>query len=425
MSREFKLPDLGEGIHEGEVLAVKVSAGDAVTEGDIILEVETDKAAVDIPSPVTGTVEAVHVSPGDIVTVGQVLVTFGDAMGAAAATGAAPSISPRGREGPIPASPATRRLARELGVDLSLVTPSGPAGLVTAEDVKAQAEKTAEGPAPAPPTTGTPVTPPVTAAPTRRSPRPMDTVDPVLADFSRWGPTERRPMRTIRRAIARQMSLSWQQIPHATSQHHADVTLLEAFRAKHTSAVAAQGGRLSLTVFALKAAVTALRQCPDMNASLDTATGEVIRKHYYHIGVAVDTEDGLVVPVLRDVDRKSITELAIELNDMISRARQRKMSIQDMQGGTFTITNTGPLGGGHSTPIINFPEVAIMGMGAAKLQPVVAETGPGSHEFVARLIMPLVLSFDHRLIDGADGNRFMNLVIAMLEDPEKLMLAMA
>jgi pyruvate dehydrogenase E2 component (dihydrolipoamide acetyltransferase) len=443
MAREFKLPDLGEGVHEGEVLKVVVAAGDAVTEGDILLEVETDKAAVDIPSPFTGTVAAVHVAPGDVVKVGQVLVTFGDAAATAASQRAmtaaeetpppadtavkAPSTrspSAAGR-GPVPASPATRRLARELGVELAKVTPSGPAGLVTADDVRAHAEKTA-----AEETTAGAAAPEIVpdagTAPRRNQPaRPMDTTAPELPDFSRWGATERRPLRTIRRAIARQMSLSWQQIPHVTSQHRADVTRVEAFRNKHKGAVAKNGGKLSLTIFALKAVVAALQRFPDFNGSLDTATGDVIHKHYYHVGVAVDTDDGLVVPVLRDVDRKSIADLAIELNELVTRTRERKVSRDDMQGGTFTITNMGPLGGGHATPIINFPEVAIMGMGAASLEPVVVKKDDGGHGFAARLILPLTLSFDHRLLDGADGAKFMNFVIRLLEDPDQLMLTMS
>jgi pyruvate dehydrogenase E2 component (dihydrolipoamide acetyltransferase) len=430
MGRSFKLPDLGEGIHEGEILAVPVSVGDMVKEGDTILEVETDKAAVEIPSPYTGRIEEILCKPGDIVKVGEVLMVFSDlepavvemepeklkaaerpAKPEAVAPPAAPiQPVPSHERGPIPASPATRRLARELGVDLNQVPPSGPGGLVTAEDVRAFAGKIKEEAKPAP-------VPPPEARP---APLAVAAVPP-LPDFSKWGPIERVPVRSIRRATAKQMALSWSQIPHVNSQATVDITKLEAFRRQHKARVEAKGGRLTITVFALKAVVAALKAYPRFNASLDTQSGEIILKHYYHIGVAVNTDDGLIVPVIRDVDHKSIIELSIELNDLVQRTRNRKVTLEEMKGGVFTITNVGPMGGSFFAPIINYPEVAILGLGGARLQPVVRGTEE-DYEIVPRLLMPLILTIDHRVLDGADAMLFMRVITDALEDPEELLM---
>ena len=428
MSRSFKLPDLGEGIHEGEILAVSVSVGQEVKEGDIILEVETDKAAVEIPSPYTGTVEEIFVKPGDIVNVGDVMMTFsggketGDSEEEIAtakpapptAEPPAPPLPPAGaKHGPVPASPATRRLARELAVDLHLVTPTGPAGLVTAEDVRSVADTGQAAPA-------------APAAPATVAPDglPADAVIPELPDFTKWGSVERVPFRSIRRATARQMSLAWSQIPHVNSQDVVDVTKLEAFRQKHKAEIESIGGKLTLTVFALKAIATALKTYPNFNATLDTVNSEIIIKHYYNIGVAVNTDSGLIVPVVRDVDRKSIRELAVELNDLVQRTRARKTAVKEMQGGTFTITNAGAMGGGFFAPIINYPEVAILGVGQARMQPVVREKEKGNFVIVPRLMMPVVLCIDHRVLDGADAVRFLKVLIDTLEDPDELLISM-
>ena len=443
MARSFKLPDLGEGIHEGEVLAVRVAVGDAVSEDDIILEVETDKAAVEIPSPYTAKVEEIRVQTGDVVKVGDVLLLFsGEGDAEAPAAPVSPEAPPKregqkkpqvavpetpasleptdrpaspSRTGPVPASPATRRLARELGIDLVRVSPSGPAGLVTADDVRRVAQ---EG---IPPATAPEIP---TAAPAGSAAPPPQAAPPELPDFNKWGPTEQIPFRSIRRATARQMALSWSQVPHVSTQNRADITRLEEFRRKHKAQVAKKGGRLTLTVFALKAVVTALKMHPRFNATLDLDRQEIILKRHYHLGVAVDTEEGLIVPVVRDVDRKSITELAVELSDLVERAHQRKITLEELQGGTFTITNVGAGGGGSFSPIINFPQAAILGMGAAGLQPVVVENPRSRPEIVPRLILPLVLAFDHRVLDGGDGTRFMRVVIDALEDPEELLLTM-
>ncbi len=428
MSRSFKLPDLGEGIHEGEVLSVPVSVGKAVKEGDIILEVETDKAAVEIPSPYTGSVHEIFVNPGDVVNVGDVMMTFSGGEEAKEGEEKKQTIAPRPpaeaitaahqpsaetKTGPVPASPATRRLARELEVDLHLVTPTGPAGLVTAEDVRAFSAQGAAGTKDTLAAPGLPV-----------EARPAAAAETELPDFSKWGSVERVPFRSIRRATAKQMSLAWSQIPHVNSQDVVDVTKLEAFRQRHKAEIEGIGGKLTLTVFALKAIATALKTYPNFNATLDTNNSEIIIKHYYNIGVAVNTDSGLIVPVIRDVDRKSIKELAVELNDLVQRTRTRKTTVAEMQGGTFTITNAGAMGGGFFAPIINYPEVAILGVGQARMQPVVREKEKGNFVIVPRLMMPVALCIDHRVLDGADAIRFLRVLIDTLEDPDELLISM-
>ena len=419
MARAFKLPDLGEGIHEGEVLSVRVAVGDKVKEGDIILEVETDKAAVEIPSPYTGVVEEILVKPGDTVKVGQVMMTFTGAEEVVPARkekveakapepSKALEVKPEiaRREGPVPASPATRRLARELGVDLSRVPPTGPGGLVTAEDVRAFAEKKEK----------------VLEKP--EEVRPLVMGAPKLPEFSKWGPIERVPLRSIRKATAKQMALAWSQIPHVSNHDVADMTKLDAFQKKHKAEINAKGGKLTHTVFALKAIATALKAFPRFNGSIDTEAAEIVLKHYYHIGVAVATEDGLIVPVIRDVDRKSVAELSVEMKTLAEKTRARKVTLEELQGGTFSITNVGPMGGGQFVPIINYPQVAILGMGAAGMKPVVVGTEKEGYRIEPRLMMPLVLCIDHRILDGADAIPFMRMIVELLEDPEQLFMMM-
>jgi len=427
MSKSFKLPDLGEGVHEGEVLAVHVSVGQEVKEGDIILEVETDKAAVEIPSPFSGTVAQILVKPGDTVKVGDVMMTFGNGEAAEAVEEKKPEEVPSKtdepekvvsapqagkRKGPVPASPSTRRLARELDVDLHRVTPTGSGGLVTADDVRAFADRGKDE-----------VEAPATGEDVPAEAQAVSIPSPTLPDFTRWGPVERVPFRSLRRATAKQMVIAWSQIPHVTSQDQVDITKLEAFRRKHKAEIQAEGGRLTMTVFALKAVATALKTYPQFNATLDVEAGEIIIKKYFHIGVAVNTDKGLIVPVVRDVDRKSIKELSLELNDMVEQTRSRKISLDDLKGGTFTITNAGAMGGGYFAPIINFPEVAILGMGQGRLQPAVIDKG-GKPAIAPRLIMPIVLCIDHRVLDGADAIKFLKLVIDSLEDPDELLISM-
>jgi pyruvate dehydrogenase E2 component (dihydrolipoamide acetyltransferase) len=439
MAREFKLPDLGEGVHEGEIIDVLVAKGDHVQEDQPLLEVETDKAAVEIPSPYAGTVSKIHIEAGDLVQVGDVLVTFGEIEGETEADSALEEESesgeereepeqqavdrpPEQRKGPVPASPSTRRLARELGVDMHRVSGSGPGGRVTSEDVRAfderEVDETEEEAAPPKEKEAEERPAPVGGlSPVRPSAIPV----PELPDFGHWGSVERVPLRSVRRTTARHMTLSWAQIPHVSHQDAADVTALEVFRQQHKEEIAAQGGSLTLTIFVLKAAVAALKAHPRFNASLDVDSEEIVLKKYYHIGIAVDTERGLLVPVLRDVDRKSITELAIEAKDLVERTRAGEAQLDEMQGGTFTLTNPGPLGGTAFAPLINYPEVAILGMAQARWQPTVQGEGQEA-QIVPRLLLPLVLAFDHRVVDGADAARFMSLIVESLEDLDKLMV---
>jgi len=413
MSKSFKLPDLGEGVHEAEILAVHVTTGQHIEEGEVLLEVETDKAAVEIPSPVTGTVGKITVKSGDFAKVGDILIFFDQES--AAETLSESSDFPPSKTLPVPASPSTRRLARELGVDLSKITPSGSSGIVTREDV----QKLASSPPPEESTRQTGKEDKKTVV-TGNQNRPSS----KLPDFSRWGPVERLPFRSIRRATARHMTTSWSQIPHVYCQDTVDITKLEQFRQNHRQEIADMGGRLTLTVFALKAVVIGLKNFPCFNASLDTESQEIILKRYFHIGVAVDSKAGLTVPVIRDVDRKSIKEVAIELNESIKRIKAGQRSREEMIGSTFTISNAGALGGDVFTAIINHPEVAILGLGEGRMRPTVVTDEKGEHKILPRLIMPIVLGFDHRVVDGADAIRFLKLIRTALEDPDELLITM-
>ena len=440
----FTLPDPGEGVHEAEILDVRVSAGDSVREGDIVLEIETDKAIVEVPSPFTGTIAEIKVAKGDVVRVGEVLMTFDTAeaeketvrqqqrVPAVAAPEAEPprEVAVAQSNGhPVPAWPATRRLAMELSVDLRAVPGSGPGGRVTAEDVRAFAGKAEQA---GPPAGGreaeekvreaaaAPGPPDEQDVPTRPG-RPLVAELPALPDFGRWGPVQQVPLQSVRRATARQMSLAWSQIPHVMHQDVADITALEMFRRRHVAEVEQHGVKLSLTVLVMRAVVAALKQFPRFNASLDAEGGQLILKQYYHLGVAVDTDRGLIVPVVRDVDRKSLTELAVTLTELVEGVRQGQVHRDDLQGGTFTITNPGAIGGTTFTPIINYPEVAILGMARTRLEPVV-QGDIDRFTLVPRLCLPLHLAFDHRVNDGADAARFMRTLIDLLQDPESLLL---
>ncbi len=430
MATEFKLPDLGEGVEAGDVVGVLVAEGDTVEIDQGVVELETDKALVEVPSSVAGTVAKIHVNTGDRVPVGSVLISVEEmkkaevsearadkeesqptsvdapdpAMvvappdtgrkptGAFSHPGGAPPPVPASNSDPIPAAPVTRRLARELGVDLAQITGSGPGGRISQDDVKAAVRNRQTGDfAPAAPV--------------------------ALPDFSRWGSVQRQPLSKVRQIIARNMSRAWQQVAHVTQFDRADVTDLEAFRQRNKATAEASGAKLTPTVLALKAIITALKTFPQFNASLDTGANEIVLKHYYNLGIAVDTERGLLVPVIKDVDRKDILELALELGDLSQRARTNKIGLDELQGGTFTVTNLGSLGVGEFTPIVNHPEVAILGIGRAREE---ASVRDGRIE--PRLIMPLALSYDHRVIDGADGARFMRKIVDALEKPERMLL---
>jgi pyruvate dehydrogenase E2 component (dihydrolipoamide acetyltransferase) len=444
MARPFVLPDLGEGLSEAEIIKVLVQEGDSVAEDAPLIEVETDKAQVEIPSPMGGRVERIHVHAGQTVRVGDVLVSFADAPGGderRPSPGATPPrAGPAGRPGPevvataagapaeppaasapagpVPASPATRRLARDLGVDLRTVRGSGHGGRITDDDVRtATAEGEAGGPASARPG-------PADARPERGpSPAvakplgPIGITAPPLPKFEQWGPVERQPLSHLRRTIADRMALSATLIPHVTHFDRADITDLEAIVRKNFDLARERGISLTLTSFVLKSVALALKAHPQFNASLDPAAGEMILKRYYHLGVAVATARGLIVPVLRDVDRKPVAELARELGALATRVRDGQATLDDLRGGTFTVTNIGALGGTGAIPIINYPEVAILGVARGREEPVVRDG-----QIVPRLLLPISLTFDHRIADGADGARFASDIVRRLEHPDQLWL---
>ncbi len=446
MPRPFVLPDLGEGLTEAEIVKVLVNEGDVIREDAPLLEVETDKAQVEIPSPIGGRVAKIHVQPGQTVKVGSVLVTFDDVAAAAthaSGTQAADTIDPTrnlapepttiiqrvgaaqappssggGRapaaatgRGPVPATPATRRIARELGVDLRAVTATGPGGRVTDADVRAAASG------------GAPVGEREASAeePAARGPaKPLATVGleiPPLPGFEQFGPVERQPLSHLRRTIAERMALSASIVPHVTHFDRADITDLDAVITRNLERARARGVPLTLTSFLLKASALALRAHPQFNASLDAAAGELVLKRYVHLGVAVAVERGLIVPVIRDVDKKPVIELARELAALAQRTREGKASLDELKGGTFTVTNIGALGGTGAIPIINYPEVAILGVARARQEPVVRDGA-----IVPRLLVPLSLTFDHRVADGADGARFASAIVRLLEHPDELLL---
>ncbi|MEE8109931.1 MAG: 2-oxo acid dehydrogenase subunit E2 [bacterium] len=429
---EFKLPNLGENIESGDVIRVFVSAGDRIEKEQAVLELETDKAALEVPSPFNGIVKEVHVKEGDEAKVGQLILTVeaeaeekkeaapeeppqaeepaapveAEAPEAEAKTAAeappqeaeekpAAAVEAQSAEEKkvvVPAAPSVRRLAREIGVDITQVPGSGPSGRISIEDVKAFARSVSQG------GDGGPAAAPAAAA--------------TLPDFEKWGPVERKPMTGVRRKTAEHVARAWSLAPHVTQCDKADVTDLETLRKRYAKNAEAAGGKLTVTAIVLKVAASALKLFPQFNASVDAARGEIVYKKYYHVGVAVDTERGLLVPVIRDVDQKNVLQLSVELNEAAEKARNKKTALEEMQGGTFTITNLGGIGGTYFTPIINFPEVAILGISRSNLEPVY-EDG----QFEPRLMLPLSLSYDHRLIDGADAARFLRWLAEALEDP--------
>jgi len=437
---EFKLPDLGEGIHEGEILKWHVEAGQRVEEDAPLVDVETDKAAVTIPSPRAGQIVSLGGKVGDVVNVGAVIAVIsedGGVGGGVITDGAAeaPTATPREAPGeaapkeappsatpaatapgrPVPAAPATRRLARELGVDLRQVTPTGPAGRVTAEDVQRFA---AGSETPAAPATGAREAEARLAA-HAASAIPFLDLEP-LPDFSQWGPVEVEPLRSIRRKVAHKMTTSMILVPHVAHMDEADVTELEAFRRRERERRAEggqPGGRLTLLAFVVKAVTAGLRAAPAFNASLEPFREEIVYKKYYNIGIAADTGRGLVVPVIRETDRKSIIQIAGDIEQAARAAREGTLAPEQLRGGTFTITNIGPLGGTALIPAINYPEVAILGMGKVQEKPVVREG-----QIVIRKILPLTLAFDHRIADGADAARFVSELVRQLSDPNLLLL---
>ena len=431
MATDLKLPELGENIEEADVLSVLVSEGDRIVRDDPIIEIETEKATIEVPSFLEGTVSRVAVSAGDTVKVGQVILTLDEsedgeprmdsqeedarpaetagrgvttaepkpappeiARPAPSAPIAPPPHIPASEEGAIPvfASPSTRTFAREIGVDVRRVEGSGPGGRISDEDVKLHSRTRA------------------LAEPAAETVRP-------LPDFSDFGPVERIPMSRIRRTIAEHVGQSASTIPHVTLFESADVTDMEELRSRYKPRAEARGGKLTITAIVIKVVAAALEAFPMVNASLDTATREIVLKRYFHIGVAADTDRGLLVPVIRDVGRKNIIDISVEIVKLAEKARSGKLSLSELQGGNIAVTNLGGLGTGHFTPIINAPDVAILGVGRAERRPVYGESG-----LEPRLIAPLSLSFDHRVIDGADGARFLNWIVEALGKPQLLAL---
>ena len=442
---EFKLPELGENISEGDLVRLMIAPGTKVAEGQPVMELETDKAVVEVPSSVSGVVKEIKVKEGTKVKVGQVIFTL-EGGPAAKPEPARPRTAPvehvSGQHGarlafqaairaegkteeqalppdqpqpaapvfsmpvqlgkvagaerqPIPAAPSVRRLAREVGVDIYEVKGSGPGGRISEDDVKAYAKALLSA-----------------AAELQAPPRAGHFAQPQLPDFAKWGKIERVSMRGVRRKTAEHLAESWNTIPHVTQHDRADITELEQLRARFAPKAEEAGGKMTVTAIALKVCAAALKVFPQFNASIDLEKEEIIYKQYIHIGVAVDTDRGLLVPVIRDVDKKNIVELAVELSQLSKKAREKKLTPEEMQGGTFTITNLGGIGGVGFTPIVNFPEVAILGLSRSRMEP---EWMAG--KFEPRLILPLSLSYDHRLIDGADAARFLRWIAEAFEQP--------
>ena len=510
MPTEFKIPELGENVSAGDVVRVLVKAGDTIEKDQPVLELETDKATIEVPSSVSGTVQEVKVKQGDKVKVGQVVLTVGDGAAApakkdeskkdeskkdepakkeepakadaggdaaakaapedakvksASAAAAAPKAKPQpagaaeegglsqaatpertdGAEGqaqaredeeqprqkprgevvdinrgartaapaapaeadaprkpPAPAAPSVRRLARELGVDIAVVQGSGPGGRISTEDLQAYVRAALSG------ATGG------GAGAPRSAPLP---------DFTKWGEVERKPMSNIRRKTSEHLASAWNVIPHVTQHDRADITALEGLRKRYAPQAEKAGGKLTMTAIALKIVAGALQRFPQFNSSIDVEKNEIVYKKSIHVGVAADTPRGLLVPVVRDVDRKGIFELARELAGLSEKSRAGKLGLDEMQGAGFTITNLGGIGGTSFTPIVNWPEVAILGVSRSSWEPT---WRPASVEdegtFEPRLMLPLSLSYDHRVIDGADAARFLRWICEALEQPFVLSL---
>lgn len=432
---EFKLPDLGEGIHEGEILKWFVKPGDSVKEDAPLCEVETDKAAVVVPSPVTGVVSKLGGAPGQIINTGDLLVLF-DAAGstppstnnthtAATPAIAAPAPSPTpaasvpssapAQAGRVtPAAPAVRRLARELGVDINTLRGSGPGGRVLADDVR-----TAKSGGAARPTAPASRQDVVEAndeprGSATRSDIPFFGLEP-LVDFATQGPIEVEPLRSIRRKVARKMTTSMIVVPHVCHMDEIDVTELDQFRRDINARY--PESKVTLMAFVMRALALTLKRFPMFNASLDPDKEQIVYKKFYNLGFATDTGKGLVVPVIKGAENRQVGDLAREIVSLASRAREGKLEASDYRGGTFTVTNIGALGGTAMVPTINYPEVAILGMARVQQKPVVRDGA-----IVIRSMLPVTLAFDHRVADGADAARFVNELARRLSNPGSFLL---
>lgn len=433
MAQTFSVPQLGEGVDAVDVVTVLVEVGETVEVGQPVMEVETDKASVEVPSTVAGVIEKIHIDVGDSLTAGDPVLTIEEGEAAQNETAepedskSAPATAPKEvpEEGAppeeeaaaspsqtaavrslarpksaqpganVPASPTVRRFAREVGIDITQVTGTGPEGRLTLDDVKDHARHLLEGPRPT-----------------------ADTLPaPPLPDFSKWGETEEEAMSKVRRLTAERMDRAWRTIPQVTHNDSADVTELDRLRKRFKGTVEEAGGKLTVTAILVKIAASALRRFPEFNSSIDTQRQLVIRKKFVNVGVAVDTPRGLLVPVIKDADTKNVKSIAIELNDLATRARERKLMPEEMQGATFSISNLGGIGGTGFSPIVNWPEVAILGVSRGQVQ--ASWNGEG---FEPRTMLPLSLTYDHRLIDGAQAARFLRWVAEALEEPMVLVL---
>ena len=441
---EVKVPDIGD-FKEVDVIEILVKPGDSVAKETSLITVESDKATMEIPAPAAGVVKELRVKLGDKVSEGSMILLLEASAGEAPATqppkpaeisappasagkpeaAPAPAIEPQAatmhKPAPVPiepvadvpafkphASPSVRKFARELGADLSKVRGSGPKGRITQEDVQAFVKgMLAQAPAPA------------AAAP---GGIPFNLPEWPQVDFAKFGPVELKPLSRIKKLSGANLHRNWISIPHVTQFDEADITELEAFRKESSAVSEKQGFKLTMLAFMIKACITALRQYPEFNASLDRGGENLVLKKYFHIGVAVDTPDGLVVPVMRDADRKGVYDLARELAEVSKLARDRKLKPGDMQGGTFSISSLGGIGGTAFTPIINAPEVAILGVSRAAMRPVWHRGNDGPGQFMPRLMLPLSLSYDHRVIDGAAAARFTSYLVSVLSDIRRSLL---
>jgi len=428
---EFKVPELGENIESGTVAGILVSVGDSITVEQGLFELETDKAVAEVPAEFDGVVKEILIKEGDQVSVGQIALKISADIVKenAEETSQEPVHSEKTEEVPqkpdreeiktkleespnlnfeftkpretkdlVPAAPSVRRFAREIGININAVPGSGPGGRISVEDVKRYSK---------------------TLNTQQKSSHAVfqGFEAESLPDFNKWGAIEAKPMNKVRETTARHLSYAWATIPHVTQHDKADITELERLRKKYATKAEQAGGKLTVTAILLKVIESALKVFPQFNASIDMNKKEIIYKEYFNIGIAVDTERGLLVPVIRDVDKKNITQLSVELTEMSQKARNRKLSLEEMQGGNFSISNLGGIGGTAFTPVVNSPDVAILGISRSRMEPVYMDD-----EFRPRLIMPLSLSYDHRIIDGADAARFLRWVCEALEQPFLLAL---
>lgn len=434
---EFKLPELGEGIETADVTKVLVKKGDSVNVDDSVIEIETDKATVEVPIDTVGIIKEVKIKDGEKAKVGEtiiVLETSGETASVQTIESvddehvkekveekdtSEPDVSSEVKQPKIispqkekiisqfrsvmpekiaPASPSVRRFAREIGIDIHEVNGSGPGGRVSVEDVKKFAKNLNE-------------------KISSQGGAGLGIKQEQLPDFTKWGSIRREPMNNVRRKTAEHLSYAWATVPLVTQFDKADITELEKARKAFSKTVEKAGGKLTVTAILVKVIASALKAFPNFNTSIDIQNNEIIHKDYYNVGIAVDTDRGLIVPVIKDADKKNIAQIAVELSEISEKARNKKTTIEEMQGGNFTISNLGGIGGTGFSPIVNTPEVAILGVSRASFEQVYIDG-----EFVPRLVMPLSLSYDHRIIDGADGARFLRWVCSALEQP--LLLAL-